>query len=120
MTAIRKRIAEEAKSEKYELVFLVDNMESLVNACDESARTKPKERKPTPDLRDRILGRAAWEGSPLPRLVILSACPSFNRRKMTSTITILSSTGWWTGLPPHCRPERSLSKPIAMVRWPWA
>jgi hypothetical protein len=79
MAAIRTRIAREVGSSKYELVFLVQNMESLVDACDVGARVNLERRKPTPDQRDRILGRAAWDFSPAPRSGILSACPSFKR-----------------------------------------
>ena len=79
MSAIRMRIAKAVGSSEYELVFLVQNMESLIDACDEGARTKLQRYKPTPDQRDRILGRAAWEGSPAPRASVLSACPSFKR-----------------------------------------
>jgi hypothetical protein len=79
MTAIRKRIAEDVERSEYELVFLVQNMESLIDACDEGSPKSRERRKPTPDQRDRILGRAAWDVSPARRSVILSACPSFER-----------------------------------------
>jgi hypothetical protein len=78
MTAIRERIRKEATSGDYELVFLVQNMESLIDACDDGFRSRLGGRKPTPDERDSILGRVAWETpSRLPS--ILKNCPSFER-----------------------------------------
>jgi hypothetical protein len=79
MTAIRKRIAEDVASDKYDLVFLVQNMESLVNACDARARLRFGGRKPTPDQRDRVLGKAASDAPTTPRPNVLSTCPSFAR-----------------------------------------
>jgi hypothetical protein len=78
MTAIRERIRKDVASVDYELVLLVQNMESLIDACDDGFRSRLGGRKPTPDERDRILGRVAWETpSRLPS--ILKDCPSFDR-----------------------------------------
>ena len=79
MTAIRKRIAEYVASSEYDLVFLVQNMESLVDACDAGARSRLGGRKPTPDERDLILAKAAWDAPTTPKPNVLSNCPSFAR-----------------------------------------
>jgi hypothetical protein len=79
MSAIRTRIATDVGGSEYELVFLVQNMESLIHACGEGSLMKPQTLKPNPDQRDRILGRAAWEASPAVRLKLLLTCGSFGR-----------------------------------------
>ena len=79
MTAIRDRVAEHVASTGYEIVFLMQNMESLVDACEEGAVAKSARQKPSPDLRDRILGKAASESPAVARVAVLSACPSFAR-----------------------------------------
>ncbi len=53
---------------EFEAIFLVENVETLINvACDALGRARP-EGKPTPDERDMILGRAAHHEAARTRL----------------------------------------------------
>jgi hypothetical protein len=79
MSSIRDRLAMDIPCGDYELVFLVQNMESLLDACDDPRHVKTKGRKPTPDERDRVLGRITWVASLSPRQGVLTRCPSFDR-----------------------------------------
>ena len=74
---IKSRILGEAPG-AYELVFLVNNVESLTDiVCDAMGVPKPT-RKLGPDERDRLLRRAA-KGSAETRAKIRAASPSFDR-----------------------------------------
>jgi hypothetical protein len=89
MCAIRERLAADIPEGDYELVFLVQNMESLLDACEDPRHVKTRSHKPTPDERDRVLGRITWEASLSPRQEFLARCPSFNRLvgKVADTLT---------------------------------
>jgi hypothetical protein len=78
MAALRQRIVQEAPG-SYDLVFLVENVESLVDACRVSLNLPSGKRKPTPEERDTILERAVWNADPSQRGRILAECPSFKR-----------------------------------------
>lgn len=78
MSAIRERIAKDIAGGEYELVFLVQNMESLLDACEDPSHAKVGVRKPTPDQRDRVLGRVTWDASSR-RDRLRTSCPSFDR-----------------------------------------
>lgn len=77
MSGIKARIASEVAA-SHEIIFLLDNMESLVKACCESLKRDIPRDKPTPDQRDRIVAQAAWAG-PEVRQEVLTRCPSFAR-----------------------------------------
>ncbi len=62
----------------YDLVFLVDNMESLVAAARNALAVPHPSTKPNPDERDRLLARAAW-GARDVRAAIRGSCTSFDR-----------------------------------------
>jgi hypothetical protein len=47
----------------YDLVFLINHTEDLLDAVQASLGKPKLEAKPSPDARDRILQRAAWEPS---------------------------------------------------------
>jgi len=77
MSGISKRFREAAPGD-YELIFMIDNVETLiVSACRALGESEPT-RKPTPDERDRILAKAVW-GERAHRARIRSTCPSFDR-----------------------------------------
>ena len=78
MAALRQRIVQEAPG-SYDLVFLVENVESLVEDCCVTLRLAPGRRKPTPEGRDAILARAVWSADPSQRGRILDRRPSFKR-----------------------------------------
>jgi hypothetical protein len=77
MSAIRKRIAEDARG-GCDVVFLIRNMEDLIDACRFVLGQEPQRRKPGPLDRDSILAKAAWSPQ-LRRADILARCPSFGR-----------------------------------------
>jgi hypothetical protein len=62
----------------YELVLLVDNVEDLVRAACTARRVDVPTAKPTPDERDRILARCAWD-LPHARSDLRNSMPSFDR-----------------------------------------
>ncbi|MEX1367036.1 MAG: hypothetical protein AB1Z98_28170, partial [Nannocystaceae bacterium] len=75
---IDARLRQDAPGD-YELVFLVQNMETLVFAvCSVTGRPAPS-RKPNPDERDRILAGVVWGETPEVRRRIRDECPSFDR-----------------------------------------
>ncbi len=79
MSGITARFREDAAGD-YDLIFLVRNMETLVEAACQAMRLDTRSRKPTPDQRDRLLGRAASRGeAPQVRATIRRDCPSFDR-----------------------------------------
>lgn len=78
MSGIQNRIRQDAPGE-YELVFLCENMESLVEACCKAlSRPLPKE-KLDPNERDVLISRVAWSPDPEIRKSVLAECPSFAR-----------------------------------------
>jgi hypothetical protein len=77
MQGIRRQFRIEAPGE-YDLVFLINNVEDLVNAALQVMSKPPLMYKPDPDERDRILGEAVW-GSRDVRAAIRVLCPSFDR-----------------------------------------
>jgi hypothetical protein len=62
----------------YELIFLIRNMETLLDAAHDALGESRFGGKPNPDQRDRVLHRIAW-GSPQDRQRVRDACPSFDR-----------------------------------------
>lgn len=76
MSGIRDAL-EAAVEGPYELVFLVKNMESVIDACCKVLGNPTPEEKPTPDRRDLILKKAFASGSR--RRSIQEECPSFGR-----------------------------------------
>lgn len=61
----------------YELVLLVENVESLVSAALEALGEEPSREKPNPDERDRTLKRV--DGTPSYRRAVRDKVPSFDR-----------------------------------------
>lgn len=59
-------------------MFLIDSMESLVEACCKAVGVPPPTAKPGPDERDRLIDKAT-RGGPDTRSKILLGCPSFAR-----------------------------------------
>lgn len=78
MSGITARFRKDAAGD-YDLIFLVRNMETLIEAVCRAMRQDTPSRKPTPDQRDRILRRAVWGGTPEVRAAIRRDCPSFAR-----------------------------------------
>ena len=78
MSSIGHRFRQDAPGD-YDLVFLVDNVESLIEAACAALGEPYPDSKPGPDLRDRLLGRAAWASSQTLRRAIQTQCPSFSR-----------------------------------------
>jgi hypothetical protein len=94
MSAVRERIAMDITSGDYELVFLVQNMESLLDACEDARHIKNVGRKPTPDERDRVLGRIIWgDASPSARERLRAKCPSFDRLVKRVAATLIKLQG---------------------------
>lgn len=78
MSGITTRFRQDAPGD-YDIVFLVRNMETLVETvCRATGRDVPLN-KPTPDERDRLLMAAVWGAPPQTRISIRSDCPSFDR-----------------------------------------
>jgi hypothetical protein len=88
-SAMNKRIHQEVEGD-FDLVFLEQNMESLLNACDPAGLARLG-RKPTPFERDQILGRAASGNPATPMNSVLEGCPSFAR-------LVRLSSAWVTAL----------------------
>ena len=76
-SAIRKSFFERAPGD-YALVLLVENAETLVEACCNATERRLPESKPSPEERDRILARVAW-GERRARDEVRRATPSFDR-----------------------------------------
>ncbi len=76
MTRQKQQLKEDAEGE-YEIVFLVDNMESLTSAVITQSEGEPWNSKPTPEERDEILQIAV--GNPVLRAQVLKEVPSFAR-----------------------------------------
>jgi hypothetical protein len=77
MSAIAERFRQDAPGD-YDLVFLVDNVESLLRASASILEQEAPKHKPTPNERDRILARLAWSDA-AKRGRLLELCPSFER-----------------------------------------
>ena len=77
MQGLKEKIHLQAPG-NYEVVFLVENIESLVADCCMALGEVPPPRKLNPIERDQILSKAAW-APPERRLVLLSRSPSFAR-----------------------------------------
>lgn len=77
LSGLRTAVSERARGD-YELVLLIENMETLVDACCRAMMTDMPRAKPSPDTRDRILGKLAW-GEADARTIVRNAVPSFDR-----------------------------------------
>lgn len=77
MSGLKDQLQKDAPGE-YELVFLVENTESLTDAVCADSQKPCGANKPTPDERDQLLGKAAW-GEPALRKQVLERVPSFAR-----------------------------------------
>jgi hypothetical protein len=77
MQGISQRFRASA-SGTYDLVFLVNNTETLLDATCDALRHPRPTAKPDPDERDRILNKAAW-ATPDVRHEIRQLCQSFDR-----------------------------------------
>ena len=77
LSGIRTAVAAKAPGD-YELVLLIENMETIIEACCQATRMDRPRSKPSPDLRDRILGKLAW-GDADARTSVRNAVPSFHR-----------------------------------------
>lgn len=79
---VRTRIVQDCDDggwrESRDIVLLVDNMESLVDACLQARQRGKLHEKPNPDERDRWIGAVVW-GDPPTRKRVLELCPSFAR-----------------------------------------
>jgi len=77
MTGISQRFHQDAPGD-YDLLFLIDNVESLIEAACLALDIPCPEAKPNPDERDRLLARATWSSQNV-RAAIRKRCPSFDR-----------------------------------------
>jgi hypothetical protein len=77
---IAQRFREDAPGD-YDLVLLVENVETLVDAAASALNRTPASGKPTPGERDRVLATVAW-GDPRQRQQVRGRCPSFERLVM--------------------------------------
>ncbi|HWN71056.1 MAG TPA: hypothetical protein VNM90_25610 [Haliangium sp.] len=77
LSGIRKAMADKAPG-SYDLILLSENVETLVTACCHAAGDGVPRSKPSPDERDRILGKLAW-GDANARGNVRNAVPSFER-----------------------------------------
>jgi hypothetical protein len=78
MTGIRNHILGQAQAE-CDVVFMVENIESLIDASCEAMAIERPSKKPTPDERDRYCARLVWNGTQTTRAAALALCPSFAR-----------------------------------------
>jgi hypothetical protein len=77
MSGMVARLHEDAPGD-YDVVFLEENMETLVDVvCKANGQPLPSI-KPRPDRRDQLLMPAAWASASV-RHAIRSGCPSFDR-----------------------------------------
>lgn len=77
LSGIRTAVSERARGD-YELVLLIENMETLVEACCRAMMTDMPRAKPSPDTRDQILRKLVWS-EPESRTNVRNAVPSFDR-----------------------------------------
>jgi hypothetical protein len=77
MKGITERFRGDAPGD-YELLFLVQNVESLLDGARTALCEPPLDGKPTPDRRDRLLHRCAG-ASVATRRQVRERCPSFDR-----------------------------------------
>ena len=77
LSGIKGRIRTDAPGE-YELILLIQNVESLVVASCRALSAVPPATKPSPLERDRILQKAAWATANA-RAAIRTEVPSFDR-----------------------------------------
>jgi hypothetical protein len=78
LSGTRAAVAAKAPGE-YELILLIENMESIIAACCQATRGDMPGSKPSPDMRDQILRKVAWSGEASARATIRDAVPSFDR-----------------------------------------
>lgn len=78
MQPVRQAILDQAQGLVCEIVFLIDNMESLLSTCCLALGKEALGSKPTPDERDSILSQVAWS-TPKVRNQVKNGCPSFAR-----------------------------------------
>lgn len=78
-SGIRKALDNHARRSDYGLVLLDQNVETLVTACCRAIGTTAPDSKPSPDHRDRILGKTAWNPGSNARQFARDNVPSFNR-----------------------------------------
>ncbi len=76
-SGIREALSEDAPGE-YEVVFLVENIESVIAACCYALSEPIPSKKPALNERDRILSRVAT-GSAAMRQIVRKSVPSFDR-----------------------------------------
>ena len=76
-SGIREALSEDAPGD-YEVVFLVENIESVIAACCNALSEPVPSKKPSLNERDRILSRVA-AGSVGMRHVVRNSVPSFDR-----------------------------------------
>jgi hypothetical protein len=77
MSGITARFRQDANGD-YDLVFLVRNMETLVETVCRAVGQDLPPSKPDPDQRDQLLLPAAWAAQPV-RRAIRQGCASFDR-----------------------------------------
>lgn len=75
---VRHAIQSQAQGLACEIVFLIENMESLLCACCTALGKEALVSKPTPDERDRLLSQVAWSTREV-RDRVKATCPSFAR-----------------------------------------
>ena len=78
MTGHRQRLQAEAPGD-YDVVFLHQNMESLIQAACDAGRVLAPTAKPTPSERDKYLNRLVWHEGSEPRARLCELSPSFDR-----------------------------------------
>lgn len=77
MQGLTKQFKASAPGE-YDLIFLINHTEDLLNAALRAMSRPPLQDKPDPGKRDSILGAAVW-GPRVYREVLRQSCPSFDR-----------------------------------------
>lgn len=80
LTGMRNHIlASEEERRAVDLVFLIENVESLIAAMCTALEQPVPSSKPTPAERDRYFAMLTWDAPPQKREEALKLCPSFAR-----------------------------------------
>jgi hypothetical protein len=77
MSGISQRFRKEAEAD-YDLIFLIDNVESLMQAVCGALEEPFSGHKPPPDERDLLFKAISWS-TPRQRQAACDTCPSFDR-----------------------------------------
>ena len=97
LSGIQKAMSVKAPG-NYELILLIDNMETIIEACCKATQRAMPRSKPSPDERDRILGGLTW-GDAKARDIVRTVVLSFDRlvRRVASRLSLV--------IPHESKPE---------------